>query len=106
MAFGPNVGSHEAHDRLQEVAHFALALDPSAFLPLDRFKARVDSLIDQIHAVPKASDVDRVYVPGERGFLLAREREREGIPLSARRLSELRRVAEQVGVAPLPEPPA
>ena len=106
MAFGPNVGSHEALDRPQEVSHFALALDPSAFLPLDQFKVRMDSLIDQLHTVPKAPGVDRVYVPGERGFLLAQEREREGIPLSARRLSELRKLAEQVGVSPLLEPPA
>src|SRR5205814_751892 len=30
LAFGPNVGGHEALDHPQEVSHFALALDPAA----------------------------------------------------------------------------
>lgn len=101
LAFGPNVGSPEDVETPQQVAHFLLAIDPTAFLPLGELTARVDSLIDQIHAVPTAPGVDRVYAPGERGFLRAGERERSGIPLSERRLVELRALAERLGVEPL-----
>jgi hypothetical protein len=43
-----------------------------------------------------------MYASGERGFLLARDRERNGVLLSVRRISELGKLAEQVRVSPLP----
>lgn len=101
LAFGPNVGSLELVDRRQEVSHFLLALDPSAFLPLDQFRARVDSLIEQVHATPLAPGVDRLYVPGERSVELQIERERSGIPLPEVRVRELRALAERFGLEPL-----
>src|SRR5258706_16284597 len=53
--FGPDVGAPDAYDRAQGVSHFFLALDPSRSMPIDEFTARVDDLIDQVHASPPAS---------------------------------------------------
>jgi LDH2 family malate/lactate/ureidoglycolate dehydrogenase len=100
MAFGPNVGPLEDHAHAQEVSHFLLALDPAAYLPLDLFTARIDSLIEQIATNPPAPGVERPYAPGEQGFARSAARERDGIPLSARRQSEIAAVAARVGVAP------
>lgn len=100
-AFGPDIGGIEAVDQPTGNAGFMLAIDPTAFLPLDEFKARVDALIDQIHAVPKLPGVERVYTPGERGYLTSAERERSGIPLPERRVAELCELAVSLGVAPL-----
>ena len=99
LAFGPNVGALEDFSRPQEVSHFLLALDPAAYLPLELFTARIDSLIEQIRSVPPAPGVERPYAPGEQGFARAAAREREGIPLSTRRQEELTTLAKQVGVA-------
>lgn len=101
-AFAPDIGSPEAADRPQRVAHFVLALDPAAFLPLAEFKERVDLLIERVHAVPPAPGVARVRVPGERGAEVAAARERNGIPLPAARVAALRALAHQLGVAGLP----
>jgi LDH2 family malate/lactate/ureidoglycolate dehydrogenase len=101
LAFGPNVGPLEAVDRRQETSHFLLALDPAAFLPLEEFKARVDSLVEQVHQTPRAPGVERLYLPGERSGLLEVERRAGGIPLPAIRLNELRALAERFGLAPL-----
>ena len=98
LAFGANVGALEDLSRPQEVSHFLLALDPAAYLPLDLFTARIDSLIEQIRSVPPAPGVERPYAPGEQGFARAAAREREGIPLSARRQAELTALARKVGV--------
>jgi LDH2 family malate/lactate/ureidoglycolate dehydrogenase len=98
LAYGPNVGGLEDLAHPQEVSHFLLALDPAAYLPLDLFTARVDSLIEQIAAVPPAPGVERPYAPGEQGYLRAAARERDGIPLSARRQAELVELAQKVGV--------
>jgi LDH2 family malate/lactate/ureidoglycolate dehydrogenase len=98
LAFGPNVGATEDLTRPQEVSHFLLALDPTAYLPLELFTARVDSLIEQIRAVPPAPGIERAYAPGEQGFARAAARERDGIPLSARRQAELVTLSQRVGV--------
>ena len=98
LAFGPNVGGPENVAHANQIAGFMLAIDPTAFLPAEQFTARVDTLIDQIHDVPRASGVDRIYAPGERGYLVAVERERDGIPLSARRVAELQQIATSMGV--------
>ncbi len=98
LAFGPRVGSPETIGQRQQVSHFALAIDPSAFLPRDQFTERVDSLIDQVRSVPPAPGFERVYAPGERGFLLTAERTRTGIPLPEHRLAELCALADHLGV--------
>jgi LDH2 family malate/lactate/ureidoglycolate dehydrogenase len=99
MAYGPNVGALEDHSSAQEVSHFLLALDPAAYLPLEQFTDRIDSLIEQIGSNPPTPGVERPYAPGEQGFARAAARERDGIPLSGRRQAELVTLAERIGVA-------
>src|SRR5215207_6859661 len=100
LAYGPHVGALEDLSQRQEVSHFLLALDPTAYLPLDQLTGRVDSLIEQIHAVPPAPGASGPYYPGEQGAARAVARERDGIPLSARRRVEIAAVGQRVGVAP------
>jgi LDH2 family malate/lactate/ureidoglycolate dehydrogenase len=97
--FGPDVGAPDVYDSAQGVSHFFLALDPARSMPLAEFTARVDDLIDQVHASPPASGVARIYVPGERGYETAERRAREGVPVAAKRLETLMRLAAEVGVA-------
>jgi LDH2 family malate/lactate/ureidoglycolate dehydrogenase len=100
LAFGPNVGALEDLSASQQVSHFLLAIDPTAYLPLDQLTSRVDSLIEQIHAVPPAPGASGPYAPGEQGAARAAIRERDGIPLSPRRRAEIAAVGQRVGVEP------
>ncbi len=43
-----------------------LAIDPGMGGPASEFPRRIDLLIDEIHAAPKAAGATRIYVPGER----------------------------------------
>lgn len=79
------------------MAQFFLTLDVARFMPLDQFIARMDELIDQIHACPKAPGVDRIYVAGEIEHDLQTARLRDGIPLEASVLAELDRVERVLG---------
>jgi LDH2 family malate/lactate/ureidoglycolate dehydrogenase len=97
--FAPDVGSPNKFDVPQGVSLLTLAIDPSVSVPYETFVDRVDRLIDRIHESPSAPGVDRVYVPGERGFLLARERQKDGIPLPAARLERLRTLGDEFGVS-------
>jgi LDH2 family malate/lactate/ureidoglycolate dehydrogenase len=51
-----------------------MALDPAAFMPLDEFRRRVDSFIDDLKASPTRSGVQEILYPGERSQRLKRER--------------------------------
>lgn len=102
LAGGPMWGSEVGHpfvyDRPQGVSLLLLAIDPSSALAYEEFVARIDRLIDEIHASPPVAGVDRVYVPGERSALLAAQRERDGIPLSPERAAVLRTLLDELGV--------
>jgi LDH2 family malate/lactate/ureidoglycolate dehydrogenase len=77
---------------------FMLALDPRKSMPYERFLERVDELIDQVLSSPTEPGVDGVYTPGQRSFLLAERREREGIPLAPTTIAKLREVGEALAV--------
>jgi LDH2 family malate/lactate/ureidoglycolate dehydrogenase len=95
--FAPNVGLATELERPQGVALFLLAIDPSVILPLEDFTKRVDTLIDRIHASPRAPGVDRIYVPGERSAAIGASRE-AAIPLSSEAIEALRALGAEVGV--------
>jgi LDH2 family malate/lactate/ureidoglycolate dehydrogenase len=78
-----------------------IAVDISAFLPVEDFKAIVDDTIDAITALEPAGDPP-VLVPGARGAATAAQRSEEGVPLPQRIWDEITEVAERLGV-PKPE---
>jgi LDH2 family malate/lactate/ureidoglycolate dehydrogenase len=96
--WGPTVRG-SVSDKSSGQSTFLLAIDPAVAMTYEIFTARVDDLIDQVHASPPAAGVDRIYVPGERSAEMAAARERDGITLSAERVTELRTVGESCSVA-------
>lgn len=81
---------------------FMGAIRVDAFCPHDIFHQRMQAMIDQIHAMPRLPQVERIYLPGERSFETARQRRTEGIPISAQMRTRLEELARDYGVA-LPE---
>jgi LDH2 family malate/lactate/ureidoglycolate dehydrogenase len=77
---------------------FYLAIDPERFMPLDDFRARIDRLVDHVKASELASGVAEVFIAGEPEARRKIDRLREGIPLSAVVLDELRGVGQSLGV--------
>jgi ureidoglycolate dehydrogenase (NAD+) len=77
-------------------AQFFMTIAVERFQPLDEFKARMDQLIDQLHACPRAPGVDRIYVAGEIEHDLQTRRLREGIPIEDSVLAELDQVARDL----------
>jgi ureidoglycolate dehydrogenase (NAD+) len=73
-----------------------LAFDVAAITPIDRFKNRVDQLIDEIHETPKANGTDRLYVPGEMEWDARRKALADGIRLPDDVLASLRDLAGEL----------
>ncbi|MBL7500506.1 Ldh family oxidoreductase [Frankia nepalensis] len=83
-----------------------VAISPERFTPRDTFTAAVDTLIREIRGGERAAGVDRIWLPGEPEHERAKVRARDGIPLPAALVAELRRLAADVGAAPLRVRPA
>jgi ureidoglycolate dehydrogenase (NAD+) len=77
---------------------FMLAIDPAAFIGLDRFFERVAFLIDSAHAIPPAAGFDRVRVPGERGAEEKERRRLHGIPVRRRSWTQMLDALEGCGL--------
>jgi ureidoglycolate dehydrogenase (NAD+) len=60
--------------------------------------ARVERLVDEIHAAPRADGVDRLYVPGEMEWERYAAAERDGVRLPSDVVHSLQESAELVGL--------
>jgi LDH2 family malate/lactate/ureidoglycolate dehydrogenase len=78
-----------------------IAVDPRRFAPGGEFPRAVDALIREVRDSEPASGVERIWLPGEPEHERAKVRERDGIPLPPALVAELRRLAADVGAAPL-----
>ena len=78
--------------------HAFIALDVAAMMPQEQFEARVDELIERMHAAPRADGVERIYVPGEIEWECERESAEHGVPLTQLTVDSLRGLAADVGI--------
>jgi LDH2 family malate/lactate/ureidoglycolate dehydrogenase len=85
----PGYHSGSADGRRHQQNGFLLAVDVSAFLPLDEFTATVDATVDAIKALPPSDGAAEVLVPGERGRRSEADRLSGGVPLGAKVWREL-----------------
>lgn len=100
-AYGLELGNMVDGPRAGQDGHFVAAIKIAAFEEVDRFKARIDLAIRQLHEVRKAPGFERTYAPGEVEQLREQAYRRDGIPLNEVTLADLRRVAERYGAAEL-----
>jgi ureidoglycolate dehydrogenase (NAD+) len=77
-----------------------LAFNVGAMIPLDKFKNRVDQLIQDIHETPKAKGTERLYVPGEMEWQKRRESLAAGITLPPDVVEALKGMAQDIGLKP------
>ncbi|GGF25847.1 malate dehydrogenase [Aliidongia dinghuensis] len=80
-----------------DVGHFFLAIDPDAFREEGAFEADLDEMIDALRATRAADPAEPVQVAGDPEVRARAERQRNGIPLSARLAQELRDIATAAG---------
>src|SRR5580704_17627609 len=89
-AFGSEVTDmYEDLERNQNIGHLFGGLPISCFETVEIYKARMDKAIREIRSVPRAPNVDRIYLPGEHEQLLAEERRESGIPIKSAVWAEL-----------------
>jgi ureidoglycolate dehydrogenase (NAD+) len=78
--------------------HAFIAIDVNALMPIDTFKARMDAMIREIKAAPKAAGAERIYLPGEMEWERRDQALRHGLQLPDSVLTNLLGLAEDVGM--------
>lgn len=78
------------------------AIDIGTFTDVEDYKEHISNLIDGLKALPKAKGFTEVFAPGGPEDKNYDERSRKGIPLPAKTVDNLQRLAERFGVK-LPE---
>lgn len=97
--FGKYVNNmYENWDEAQNVGHFFIGFDISKFMPLEKFKSRMDQYFDEIKAEPKAAGVDEILIPGEIEQRCTLDRMENGIELPLKVKEELRKWGERYDV--------
>ncbi len=78
--------------------HAFLAIDVSAIMPIEVFRARMDAMIRELKGAPKVVGVERIYLPGEMEWERREAALRDGLQLPDFVLSNLFGLAEDVGM--------
>jgi LDH2 family malate/lactate/ureidoglycolate dehydrogenase len=78
--------------------HAFLAIDVNAVMPIAAFKARMDAMIREIKAAPRAPGVERIYLPGEMEWERREQAMRHGLQLPDYVLTNLLGLAEDLGM--------
>jgi len=86
-------------DKPRNLGHFMLALDVQRFTDPATFKAQIDLMVREIHAQEPTDPARPPLVPGEPEYLTAEKRLKSGVPLGFGVLTDLRKLANELGVA-------
>ena len=80
------------------LGHFFSAWRVDAFMSQSEFKTRMDELIQLMRQAPKAEGRERIYIPGEKEYEIAEQRQREGIPVHPEVAETLCEICAELGV--------
>lgn len=101
-AFGRNVVDFNADTTTKtNTGQFIIALDIKAFADPDVFRKGVDQVWDDMKSSERLPGVEEIRLPGERMDRIKAERSANGIPIAAALMSELDKLAAELGVDPL-----
>jgi LDH2 family malate/lactate/ureidoglycolate dehydrogenase len=97
--FGGDVKSlYFDHGEPQNVGHTFMAIRPDLFMSRADYDSRMDEFYERAQALPKASGVDEILMPGEPEVRKEADRRANGIPLTDNVLVDLNEVAKQRGL--------
>jgi LDH2 family malate/lactate/ureidoglycolate dehydrogenase len=88
--FGPHIPVPFKIADIQNLGHFFAALDLRRFVEVPTFKARMDQMIREIKALPRAPGCEEILVAGEPEARCRRQQLRDGIRLTPEAAQVLR----------------
>jgi LDH2 family malate/lactate/ureidoglycolate dehydrogenase len=80
------------------VAHFFLAINIGAMVPVSEFKARLDTVVGKIRSSPRAQGVQHIYLPGELEAVEEEKAKTQGVRLDEATLLDLKLLAQDLKI--------
>jgi L-2-hydroxycarboxylate dehydrogenase (NAD+) len=100
--FGRDVVDFNADQKsVTNTGHFILAFDIERFTPLDTFKSEIDRHLRDLRQSKVLPGFDAIRLPGEQRRQRREERMCDGVPLLPELLTQLDKLAGELGVQPL-----
>jgi LDH2 family malate/lactate/ureidoglycolate dehydrogenase len=96
--FSENIPPIEAYQQSRHVGQFFMAVNIGNFLPLGIFQSMIETYSRKFHAIPRKTDCDRLYLPGEIEYEKYKERSMKGFPLSSAAVSQLNNLSDEFGI--------
>lgn len=87
----------------QGIGHFVGAMRVDGFRPVAEFKANMDQWIGRLKGAKRVDEQQPVIIPGEPEYEATYTHKANGIPLAEAVWTDLRQLAEKLGVPPLPQ---
>lgn len=98
-AIGRSVGSmYTQMDKKQNVGHFFILMDISAFMDISVFKQRLDNTMDEIKSSKIRPGADEILIPGERSFIKAQQNHEQGIYIDKSTICELKHLCNKLEI--------
>ncbi|MGI6580402.1 MAG: ureidoglycolate dehydrogenase [Saccharofermentanales bacterium] len=80
VPYGKHVSSMYADlSKGRDLGQLFIAIDPERFVGLEKFKATVDGVVNDLHDVRPATGYDQVFYPGERGLIRYQNHLKNGV---------------------------
>ena len=96
-SFSPIRNRTQGPDQPDDLGHFFLAINPLAFRAEGEFEDDLDAVIDVLHQTPAIDPAQPVLVAGDPEAAVREERLRDGVPMPALLVEQLRQVCERCG---------
>lgn len=97
-SYGRHLNTLEDLGSVQNLGHVFLAVDVAKCMPPDEFDRRVEDLVGQMKATPKADGVDEILAPGEPESRRREATGRDGVVLPPSVRDDIAAFAADVGV--------
>lgn len=97
--FGKYVNNmYENWQKPQDVGHFFIAVDINRFMPIEIFKERMDTYIQEIKSEPRGESVEEIFIPGEIEQRRVLERKKNGIELPQKLVEEFIKIGKRYDI--------
>lgn len=96
-AFGTNIGLFSKLEK-ENTGCCVILIDPSKFMPLDEFKAEVDSYVAMMKDSRKAPGFEEIFLPGEIEYKKMTVMKQNGFEVSEKLCAELTQLSVSLGV--------
>ncbi|MRG84922.1 Ldh family oxidoreductase [Salinibacillus xinjiangensis] len=99
-AYGPHISDlFTDFQNKQNVGHFFFVTRADLFQDINKFKERMDEMIQEMKQIPLTDEVEQIFLPGEIELHTYEKRKHTGIPLSIPLIDELSSIANQLNIS-------